>query len=325
MVKRRSRARTSKGYTYLGSAAGLRASRRRRVRRGIALVCLALSLAGVGYGVIRLVDWAGRSNAFAVKEIHVLGNRKLAVNTVAAAAGIRPNDNLLRISPTEVERSVSAIPQVKRAFVQRRLPDELVIRVAERRPCFLVNCGCLWLVDREGVVVGRGSAGDMERFTMATGFGPATVGLGASGGIGDSRKGAGAGSGTPAETGAGKGRNAHFEDEMHLEPGVRLDPKAVHRIMETIRAIEECSPDLCRMVSEICLTPDGELAVFTSDPPHRVTLGRERPLAESLVALGPVLDDLRRRGLVGMEVDLRFQRQLVVRSIEGRVAMREES
>ena len=79
------------------------------------------------------------------------------------------------------------------------------------------------------------------------------------------------------------------------------------------------------MVSEICLTPDGGLVVFTSDPPHRVTLGRERPLAESLVALGPVLGDLRRRGLAGMEVDLRFERQLVVRASEGRVAMREES
>ena len=323
MVKRRRRARTSNGYAYLGTAARLKASRRRSIRRAMAAAGAVLILAGAVYGADLLLDWAAGSDVFMLKRIRVLGNRHLDAPAVAAAAGIDSGTNILRVRPNEVEQSVSALPLVKRAFVQRRLPDELVIRVAERRPCFLVNCGCLWLVDREGVVIGRGNAGDMNRFTMATGFFRSEERI-LGEGPGPSRDtvvGSDASAGASAEHGEGEPR----ADSVCLEPGARLDSRSVGIVIETIRAMEKDAPDLCRMVSEICLTRDGGLVLFTSDPPHCVTLGRERPSPESLVALGPVLGDLRRRGLVGMEVDLRFGRQLVVRASEGHPNVREES
>ena len=307
----------------MGTAARLKASRRRTIRRATAAAAAVLSLGGAVYGAELLLDWAARSDVFVLKRIYVLGNRRLEVAEVAAAAGIDPGTNLLRVRPKEVEKSVSALPLVKRAFVQRRLPDELVIRVAERKPCFLVNCGCVWLVDREGVVIGRGNAGDMSRFTMASGFFRAKEG-----GVGETFEASGdavAGSSASVGAGAEYGDGTLRGDSMRLEPGARIDPRFVDTVIETIRAIEKNDPDLCRMVSEICIKADGGLVLFTSDPPHCVTLGRERPSPESLVALGPVLGDLRRRGLVGMEVDLRFGRQLVVRASEGRVDVRGES
>ena len=114
-------------------------------------------------------------------------------------------------------------------------------------------------------------------------------------------------------------------EAMHLEPGVQLDTEAVPLILETISSLDKYAPDLHGMVSEICLMSDSGLVLFTTDPPHRILVGPRRPTAESLVALGPVLGDLKRRGLVGVEVDLRFERQLVVRASKEQVAIRGES
>jgi hypothetical protein len=324
LVKRRRVAGGRKGYAYIGTAVGLKASRRRRVLRVIVLAGVATVLVALGYGVSLLVDWARQSDVFVVSEIHVLGTRKLAASDVVAAAGIDAGENLLRISPHAVEDAVSALPEVKRAFVQKRLPDKLVIRIADRRPCFLVSCGCLWLVDREGAVLRRGGGRDVERLPMVAGLNVSAAG-GSRGAAADEHK----STATRASTGQSKSP-LHPDVEQtrspaHLEPGVRLDRQGVDQVLEVIRVLENCSPDLAKRISEICRTPDGGLILFTSDPPHRVLLGRERPLAESLVVLGPVLDDLKRRGLVGMEVDLRFERQLVVRASKERVAMMGES
>jgi hypothetical protein len=191
---------------------------------------------------------------------------------------------IFRLPIDDIRHSVSALPTVKCCSVQRRLPDGLFIKVAERKPYFLINSGCVWRVDREGVVLGKADAADLDRLFM--------VGLG--------------------ETGP-------------VSPGLYLEAGPVGLVVDTIRLMERHAPELCDVVSEICVTPGGEIVMFTCDPPHRVVFGKDGPKAESLVALRTVLGDLRRRGLSGMEVDLRFSRQLVVRAREPHVAMRDKS
>jgi hypothetical protein len=137
-------------------------------------------------------------------------------------------------------------------------------------------------VDRDGVVLGRAEAEDLDRLFMAGWR-------------------AGGRSSTPGGATA-------------LAPGTRLESEGVRRVVGVIGTIREYAPELREHISEICVTDEGGLVIFTRDPSHRVLVGREGLRAENLVALGAVLDDLKRRGLTGMEVDLRFDRQLVVRS-----------
>jgi hypothetical protein len=258
---------------------------RRRARsalRTLALVCTGVALGGGVYGGTVLAEWAIESETFTVKGIRVAGSHAGLNFEVLEAAKTAKGVGVFDIPVGDIERSVSSLPTVKRCFVQRRLPDELIVRVAERRPYFLVNCGCLWRADREGVILGRAQARDLDEMFL--------VGW----------------SGIESPSGGGR-------DGPPLEPGTALNREASRRVVEAIGLMRRLAPDLIGTISEICFTDEGELVLFTSDPVHRIVAGTEGLKAESLFALNAVLDDLRRRGLAGTEIDLRFDRQLVVR------------
>lgn len=262
---------------------------RRRARsalRTLALVCIGVALGGAVYGGTVLAEWAIESETFTVKGIRVAGSCAGLDFEVLEAAKTARGVGIFDVPPGDIERSVSSLPTVKRCFVQRLLPDELIVRVAERRPYFLVNCGCLWRADREGVILGRAQARDLGEMFL----------VGWSGIENPSRGG---------------------REGPQFGPGTALDLEASRRVLEAIGMMRRLAPDLLGTVSEICFTDEGELVLFTSDPVHRIVVGPQGLKAESLFALNAVLDDLRRRDLAGMEIDLRFDRQLVVRPCSG--------
>jgi hypothetical protein len=268
--------------SYMGRAVSIKAPRPRSALRALAMICGGVALGSAVYGGTVLAEWAVESDTFNLKEVRVCGERALSRVEILEAADVGPGVNVFRLRLDRIKSSVESLPGVKSCVVQRRLPDMLIIRVAERRPCFLVNCGGLWQVDRDGVVLGRAEMEDLDRFFMA-GWRGDTDPLGSGG-------------------------------AAALAPGARLESGGVRRVVDAIDTIKRIAPELQEHVSEICVTDEGRLVLFTTEPSHRVLVGREGLKAESVVALGAVLDDLKRRGLTGMEVDLRFDRQLVVRS-----------
>jgi len=267
-----------------------RARKRRRPGRGVlraaALVCLGSALGGALYGASALTEWALTSETFAVKRVSVLGDGWPGEYAVMETAGAVRGLNLFKVPVEEVERSLSALPGIKCCRVEKRLPDRLVVRVAPRRPFFLFSCSGLWRVDREGVVLGRAQSGDLDSLAVAS------------------------------------WQRGRCED---LETGMSLEEEPVGRVRSLIAAMRRYAPDLDDQTSEICVDEEGEVTFFTKNPPHRVLLGRGAPKTENLVALTAVLGDLRRRGLSGMEIDMRFDRQIVVRSCGRGAAMRNNS
>lgn len=271
------------GTNYMGRAVRLKTPRPRSVLRTISLAALGLALGGTIYGGTVLAEWALESDVFLLEKIKISGAEELPEYEIMEAAGVASGVNVFRLPADDIRKSVSSLPTVKCCSVQRRLPDGLIIRVAERRPYFLINCGGVWRADREGVVLGKAGADDLENLFM--------VALG--------------------ETGP-------------ISPGVSLPVGPVGLAVGTIRAIHRYAPELCKVVSEVCVATGGEIVLFTCDPPHRVVFGSDGPREENLAALETVLDDLRRRNLSGMEIDLRFSRQLVVRAGEKYMAMRDD-
>ncbi len=234
------------------------------------------------YGGTVLADWVIAGDSFRISDIRVLGAREVSELDILEAARVETGANVFNVSAEEVERSVSSLPEVKCCVVQKKLPDELIIRVAERRPYFLVNCGCLWRADREGVLLGLARSGDIDSMIVA--------------GWHDA--------GPVEEVGSGDGAPA---------PGAVLERGKTRRVVKTIAMVRELAPELCGVISEVSITRAGDLELFAGDPSVRVLAGAEGPQAEDLLALGAVMDDLRRRGLSEMEIDMRFDRQLVAR------------
>ena len=95
-----------------------------------------------------------RRAGFAVDEVLLEGRRLAPRAAVTGAVGLKRGDAIFGFDPAKVRERLVAIPWIRDAVVERRLPDTVRIRIIERRPMALwQRNGRLALVDDEGTVI----------------------------------------------------------------------------------------------------------------------------------------------------------------------------
>jgi len=172
----------SKSATSAAKPPGVRRLRRLawlRGRRGLmvlaAVVVIAASGAGAAFELHRIgrldtivaeateraLDASARLG-LVVDDIEVEGRVMTGRDAILRAIGATRGTPLLAVSPSQAKTQLEALPWVRSAAVERRLPDTLHIRLVERQPlAFWQRQGKLVLIDRDGVVI----TGDrLERF-----------------------------------------------------------------------------------------------------------------------------------------------------------------
>ena len=137
-------------------------------KRG-SLALLSISLLAVGpvwltrsASGTRLIE-VGRTQAialsarsgFKVEEIFVEGRNRTPREELVAALGIQRGDPIFGIDLIATRQRLEEISWVKKATLERRLPGEVHLLIAERDPIALwQNQGHYYLVDHDGLVVG---------------------------------------------------------------------------------------------------------------------------------------------------------------------------
>jgi cell division protein FtsQ len=149
----------------------------RRIRRGALWVLLAIIVAG-GYGAIiasrtpageaalmQAADGfiaATATLGLVVTNIEVQGRETTDAATVMAALSAARGSPILAISPGHAKEQLEALPWVRSATIERRLPGTLFVRLVERRPLAVWQHGGIQqLIDREGSVI---AVDDLSRF-----------------------------------------------------------------------------------------------------------------------------------------------------------------
>lgn len=133
------------------------------IRLGLAAVLVAGLGAGLGWAVKSgLVDRAGlaaferfeRETARAgllVREVLVSGRRQTLGEDLLAALRVDRGTAILGIDLAEARDRVVALPWVKAARVERRLPDVVYVEIVERTPLALwQRDGAFTLIDQDG-------------------------------------------------------------------------------------------------------------------------------------------------------------------------------
>ncbi len=144
-----------------------RISRRRRAvakskRRRVIASSIAVAVLGAA------VWGAFWSPLLDVRRVQVVGARNSDVDDVRAAVALGSGDNLLLLSTGDVAADVEALPWVKSAEVDRRLPGTVRIRIEERRPAVVVTgASGSWTIDRTGVVLEEGGSRALPTLTGA--------------------------------------------------------------------------------------------------------------------------------------------------------------
>lgn len=79
-------------------------------------------------------------------------------------------DPLLSFDPVKVQQDIQSLSWVKRAQVERRLPDTVYVRIEERVPYALMQeDGKVAVIDREGVTLTRAMKPEYEALMLVTG------------------------------------------------------------------------------------------------------------------------------------------------------------
>lgn len=146
-----------------------RAARHARLRLAGSLVALVggvtLALLVAWQLFVRALDhFVYRNPRFAIQRIDAETTGRLRSEQVRLWTGVRTGENLMALSPTRVQSGLKLVPWILEARVERRLPDQLVVRVDEREPVARAvvtlmepGSGRLWqeqvLIDQGGTVL----------------------------------------------------------------------------------------------------------------------------------------------------------------------------
>ena len=149
-------------------------TRRRRLRRailaaGLSLVLPLIVLAGL-YGAARLggqslgadllrdgkarLVRAGALFRFRLKEVEVEGRDWTKVSEIMTALEAREGMPIFAVDLNRAQRRLEALPWVRSAVIERRLPGTIFVALSERRPLSLwQHGGKIVLIDRSGDVI----------------------------------------------------------------------------------------------------------------------------------------------------------------------------
>ncbi len=99
---------------------------------------------------------------FTVQEILVVGRRETPRQDLLDTLRLDRGAPILAFDPEPARQRLEALPWIRMATVERRLPDTVMLRLVERRPMALwQNQGKFALIDHEGEVILRR---DLERY-----------------------------------------------------------------------------------------------------------------------------------------------------------------
>jgi len=94
--------------------------------------------------------WLTGSERFAVDSVEIRGAERLSDAHIRSRLGVEEGANIFGLRLSRLESRLEADPWIETAWLQRQLPDRLIVEVREHRPAALVSLDGLYLVDARG-------------------------------------------------------------------------------------------------------------------------------------------------------------------------------
>lgn len=131
----------------------MKKNKRRRNVGPVIIILIILALAGfAGY------------NFFQVKHVEVQGNSQYGSDYIVSLANIEEETHMLKVDEKKIKENIESNPYLELVEVDYKLPDTVVLTVAERQPvCLIDYAGNLLLLDRQLIVLavdGQAEAGN---------------------------------------------------------------------------------------------------------------------------------------------------------------------
>lgn len=125
----------------------------------------------VDRGFAALVDDAG----FGIAQIHIAGNSRTPKESIAAALDFHKGQPIFDADIHAARQRIVHLPWVSDAEVRRRYPDDISVRIIEKRPYALWQSpdAQLWVVERNGGLITTDGLEEFRRLPVLLGAGGA--------------------------------------------------------------------------------------------------------------------------------------------------------
>ena len=215
--------------------------------------------------------YATQSAQFKVQRVLFEGVHMLDENEILRASQITEADNILMLDGDAVKARVEALPYVRRCEVKRMYPNEVLLRIVERRPIatIMVN-NHLYEIDREFVVL-------RELAPFAVYSGPLITSL---------------------------------PDVVVLDPGTQLDIPELNAALALWEVFQTLPFAADLRLSELSAENEGQLRMFFEEIPYEMRWGRS-DFETQANRLAILWDELNGLIPCEVYLDLRFDADLV--------------
>src|SRR5690606_14220348 len=127
----------------------------------------------LAWGVLLAVqagyNYVTTSARFEAKSLVFEPTPHVPVDRLQELLGLEPGTNILAVDTEALQAKIAAEPWVKRANVQRSLPDTLIVEVEEHEAAAALLSGYFYLIDGEGVPFKRLEDGERGELPVITG------------------------------------------------------------------------------------------------------------------------------------------------------------
>ncbi len=107
---------------------------------------------------------------FAVKDVLVEGREHTDAELLLAVINVRRGESIFTLNPHEAKKQVEKIGWVKKAHVERRLPDTIHIRLTEHKPmAFWKDSDGVSLINENGVEITRSNLNEFKDLPLLRG------------------------------------------------------------------------------------------------------------------------------------------------------------
>ncbi|MDR0555888.1 MAG: FtsQ-type POTRA domain-containing protein [Holosporaceae bacterium] len=136
---------------------------------------LLIAFTGITYGVFyfyydRVIK--SSSSVFCIKRIEFDGNERVKDVLLLKASGLKYKSNIFAVSIREVKKKLENIAWIRSVVVQRKFPNKIYIRVAERTPIAILQSKYkLYLIDADGKILENDGVVDFSNLPIVMGEG----------------------------------------------------------------------------------------------------------------------------------------------------------
>jgi len=132
------------------------------VQRTLSLLVLLLLLIGLGYGIHKGFQQIHaallyENPRFEIQHLDISSDGRISEDLIREFTQLSEGQNLFAADFEEIESRLKKVPDIESVYIERQLPDTLILRVKERLPLARVESGRSskfpFLIDRFGVVL----------------------------------------------------------------------------------------------------------------------------------------------------------------------------